>query len=317
MRVIILALTRIYFATDVHGSEKVWLKFLKARSFYKADVVVLGGDLTGKAMVPVIKQPDGTYRLSFMLKDTTVKTRTELEEHEKFLLSSGFYLYHTDPKEYGELVADEQKRDEIFTRLMIERLERWLKMADEEFHGTGAKLIVCPGNDDRFDIDPLFKNCECTEDAEGKVIWVDDYHEMINTGWTNPTPWKTPREESEEALAKRIGALVNQIKDVRNSIFALHSPPHGCGLDEAPKIKDFKASASQTVPVGSTAVREIIEKHQPMLGLHGHIHEARGQAKIGRTLCVNPGSSYESGILLGIVINLDKDRIKSYFQVSG
>jgi hypothetical protein len=312
-----LALTRIYFATDVHGSEKVWLKFLRARRFYKADIVILGGDLTGKAMVPVIKQPDGTFRFNYMLKDTTVTTRMELEEHEKFLLSSGFYLYHTDSREYDELVADEQKRDKIFTQLMVERLERWLKMADEELRGTGAKLFVCPGNDDRFEIDSVFNSYECTENAEGKVIWVDDYHEMINTGWTNPTPWKTPREEPEEVLAKRIEAIVKQIQDVPNSIFALHSPPHGCGLDEAPKIKDFKASASETVPVGSTAVREAIEKYQPMLGLHGHIHESRGQAKIGRTLCVNPGSSYESGILLGIVINLDKDQIKSYFQVSG
>lgn len=312
-----MTLTRIYFATDVHGSEKVWLKFLKARNFYKADVVILGGDLTGKAMVPVIKQPDGTFRLNYMLKNTTVKTPTELEEHEKYLLSSGFYLYHTDPKEFDELVANEQRRDEIFTQLMIERLDRWLKLADEEFRGTGAKLFVCPGNDDRFEIDSLFKNCECTKNVEGKAVWVDEYHEMINTGWTNPTPWNTPREEPEEALAKRIEAIVSQIQDVNNSIFELHSPPHGCGLDEAPKIRDFKASASETVPVGSKAVREMIERHQPLLGLHGHIHEARGQAKIGRTLCVNPGSSYESGILLGIIINLDKERIKNYFQVSG
>jgi Icc-related predicted phosphoesterase len=312
-----LALTRLYFATDVHGSEKVWLKFLKARNFYKADVVILGGDLTGKAMVPVIQQSDGTFRMNYMLKDTTVKTKEELEENEKYLRSSGFYLYHTNPKEYDELVANEKRRDEIFTELMMERLGRWLKLADSEFRGSGAKLFVCPGNDDRFEIDSLFENYESTKNVEGKVVWVDDHHEMINTGWSNPTPWQTPREESEEALAQRIASIVSGVKDVPNSIFQLHSPPFGSGLDEAPKLKDFKASASETVPVGSTAVKEAIQKHQPMLGLHGHIHEARGQSKIGRTLCVNPGSSYESGILLGIVINIDKDRIQSYFQVSG
>ena len=45
---------KIFFATDIHGSEICWSKFLNAAAFYKADLVVLGGDVTGKIMVPIV-----------------------------------------------------------------------------------------------------------------------------------------------------------------------------------------------------------------------------------------------------------------------
>jgi hypothetical protein len=69
--------------------------------------------------------------------------------------------------------------------------------------------------------------------------------------------------------------------------------------------------------VGSTAVAEMIEKYQPLLGLHGHIHEATGKRQIGRTLCVNPGSNYTEGILNGFILTLDDKKIKGAIFTSG
>jgi Icc-related predicted phosphoesterase len=143
---------------------------------------------------------------------------------------------------------------------------------------------------------------------------------MINCGWTNPTPWKTPRECSEEDLLKRIRDMTSKVKNMETSIFALHAPPYGTGLDEAPELdkelRPVKGGTSRA-PVGSTAVLQIIKECQPLLGLHGHIHEAKGATKIGRTLCLNPGSMYSEGMLQGVLLAIDKNTVKSYLFTSG
>jgi Icc-related predicted phosphoesterase len=177
---------------------------------------------------------------------------------------------------------------------------------------------VCPGNDDHFAISEIINESECVKNTEGLVVRIDDHHEMISTGWTNPTPWKTYKECSEEELSKKIEELVSQVENISNCIFNFHAPPYGSGLDLAPKIDEsLKQDSRILIPVGSQAVRASIEKYQPLLGLHGHIHEGKGFTYIGRTLCVNPGSSYERGVLLGVLINIDSKSIKSYLPVVG
>jgi Icc-related predicted phosphoesterase len=143
---------------------------------------------------------------------------------------------------------------------------------------------------------------------------------MINEGHSNPTPWHTYREISEEELLSELTRQIEQVKDVRNAIFNLHVPPYGSKLDEAPLLDAnlVPVDGGRTyVPVGSTAVRKVIETYQPLLGLHGHIHEARGQAQIGRTLCLNPGSTYGEGVLSGYVIALDKKSVRGFQPVQG
>jgi Icc-related predicted phosphoesterase len=85
-------------------------------------------------------------------------------------------------------------------------------------------------------------------------------------------------------------------------------PPYGTRIDDAPEIREdlsLVGGASATmVPVGSTAVRRVLERHAPMLGLHGHIHESRGSARLGPTVCLNPGSDYNTGILKGVIVRL-------------
>ncbi len=156
--------------------------------------------------------------------------------------------------------------------------------------------------------------------GEGRVVDVDGWS-MISTGWSNPTPWKTHREDTEEQLAERIEGIVREIPDPARAIFNLHCPPYKSGLDEAPAIDaDLKLlhGGRALRPVGSTAVRQAIERHQPVLSLHGHIHESKGAIKIGKTLAINPGSAYEEGMLMGAIVQLDARKgVKSYQLVNG
>jgi hypothetical protein len=171
-----------------------------------------------------------------------------------------------------------------------------------------------------FEVDDVIKTSKCVELAEGRVIPLDKHHEMVSTGWSNPTPWDTHREEPDDALLKRIEAITPNLHDPANAVFSLHAPPYGSGLDEAPELtKDMRlAYAGQSlVPVGSQAVLKVIEKYQPLLGLHGHIHEGKGSRKIKRTLCINPGSMYEQGILHGAVVELKPNKVSSYVLTAG
>jgi hypothetical protein len=311
---------RIYFATDVHGSERTWRKLVKAGKFYDANIVVLGGDLTGKAIVPIMKKPDGTHISMYMEKEWVLKSPQELKEHEEKIRTNGLYIYHTDNKEFEELAANEEKREQLFLRLTIERLRQWVKIADEELKGSSIEYYVCPGNDDRLEIDSILEESRCIKNAEGNTILIDDTYEMVSTGWTNPTPWKTPRECSEEELAKKIEALTSKVQKQETAIYAFHAPPFNSGLDSAPvldKSLKLKHAGTEVASVGSTSVRDVIMKCQPLLGIHGHIHESKGIRKIGRTLCFNPGSMYDAGILVGTIINLEKGKIKGYCSVSG
>jgi Icc-related predicted phosphoesterase len=311
---------RIFFATDVHGSEKCWKKFVNAGKFYKANISVLGGDLTGKAVIPIVNEGNNIYKVNFLEQDFTLKSKEELSEMEYKIVNSGYYPYVISHEELKELSANPEKVNKIFEQLMIERLENWLKFADEKLRGSGIKAYVCPGNDDPFIIDELIKKSEVIENAEGKVIELNSYHEMINSGWTNATPWKTFRECSEEELRKKIEEIIQKVNNLKNCIFNLHAPPYGSGLDEAPQLdENLKPiyGGQVLMPVGSKAVKEAIEKYQPLLGLHGHIHEGKGFSRIGRTLCVNPGSSYEEGTLLGAIIDLDKGKIVRHMLTTG
>lgn len=314
-------LTRIFYATDLHGSEKAYMKLLRAGEFYEANVVIVGGDITGKMIVPIIEQDDGTYRVNFLGEDKILKNEDEVKTVQQFIKDGGNYPYLTNEEEMRELAANKSLVEKLFSKLMIERLQEWFKKAEEKLN-KDIKLFITPGNDDSFDIDPVFDKFNLVVNPEGKVVEIDSYHEMISTGYSNITPWRCPRDVPEEQLAKKIEDMISQIKDIKNAIFNFHCPPFDSGLDTAPKLDEgFKpitgADGFKMIPVGSTAIREAIEKHQPLLSLHGHIHESRGTRLIGRTLCINPGSEYGEGILRGAIINLEKDRVKGYMLTSG
>jgi Icc-related predicted phosphoesterase len=310
---------RIFFATDVHGSDVCFRKFINAHAFYKADVLILGGDLTGKAVIPIVKGKDGTFHTDYFGTKYIIKSQSELENLKKKLSNMGFYPYITTETQL-QMLKDENKMVEIFKQLAIERIEEWIKLADERLKDMATKMIVCPGNDDGFYIDNLFEKSKKIINAEGKIIEIfdkNDVYEVANTGYANITPWNCPRDVSENDLERKIESIVSHVKNMKNAIFQFHCPPHGTNLDVATKLVDLKPIPGSTIAAGSTAVRKAIEKYQPLLGLHGHIHESRGFYKIGRTLCINPGSEYGEGILRAALIDLDKGKIKNFSLIQG
>ena len=314
--------TRIFFVTDVHGSWRCWRKFVNAGKFYSANILVLGGDVTGKMVVPLIKQPDGTHKCSYAGSEFVLKSQEEVDTMVKSIQDSGYYPYFTEPKEVEELSADKEKVRQLFIKLMKESLQAWFKIAEERLKGTGIKCYVSPGNDDFFEIDEALNSSSYVINPEEKVVYIDDEHEMITLGYANHTPWNSPREADEDVLQQKIDKMTAQVKDMKKCLFNLHVPPINTLLDQAPKLDaNFKPVISGgnlvMISAGSTAVRKSIETHQPLAGIHGHIHESRGTVKIGKTMCFNPGSEYNSGILKGLLLDVEKDQIKSYMLTSG
>jgi uncharacterized protein len=311
---------KLFFATDVHGSEICWKKFISAGKFYEVDVLILGGDMTGKAIVPIIAQGGGKFKVTLLEQETILDGDEEVKKMVAAIQNRGYYPYVTTSDDVSCISGTKGESDKLFLRLVLETAQKWMEYADDKLAGTGIRCYVCPGNDDIFELDDVVAASKSVQLAEGRVIPLDDHHEMASSGWSNPTPWDTHREEPEEALHKRIEDVVKQVRDVHNAVFNLHAPPFGSGLDEAPELtKDLRPAYAgrSLVPVGSHAVLKIIEKYQPLLGLHGHIHEGKGTRKYKRTLCVNPGSMYEQGILHGVIIDLKPDKIGTYMLTTG
>lgn len=312
---------RIFFATDVHGSETCWRKFLNSGKHYKADVVILGGDMTGKALVPIINDGGGSYHATLLENREVLQGEEQTVAFEQAVKRRGYYPFRVDPDELAELSQDEARWHALFDDHMLGTVREWMALADERLAGTGIRCFVCPGNDDQLEVDEVILQAKTVELGEGRVVEFGNY-QMVSSGWANRTPWDTYREEDEPQLAERIGKMVDLITNPpERTVFSLHCPPYGTGLDDAPELTaemDLKDAGHAVKPVGSTAVREAIERFGPALSVHGHIHESRGTKRLGKTLCVNPGSSYEQGQLLGAVIDLeDGKQVKKFVLTSG
>lgn len=314
-------MTRLFFATDVHGSDICWKKFLNAAKFYDADVLILGGDMTGKALVPITRRPDGSYLTTLLQQAYQLRDEAEVVEMERRVRSRGYYPIRLTADQLAALEADPSQIDNLFRQQALSVLEQWLALADEKLKGTKLRCYVCPGNDDAPDVDEVIGRAQHVQMAEGKTVELGDGFAMVSTGWSNVTPWHTYRECSETDMAAKIEAMIPPSADMRRTVFSFHCPPYGSNLDEAPLLDEnlnVKEAGRALVPVGSTAVREAILKYQPVLSLHGHIHESKGVARLGKTLSINPGSLYEQGVLQGAVVDLDgRKGVKSYTLTTG
>ncbi|MDG6981375.1 MAG: metallophosphoesterase [Nitrososphaerota archaeon] len=314
-------MTRLFFTTDVHGSDRCFRKFLNAAKVFKADALILGGDITGKVLIPIVERPDGRYELTLFSEKKTVG-KDKLEETRKLLQDAGQYSFLTTPSELTELQADAAKQDSVFDEAMASVLRAWIALAQERLKGSHVKCYVSPGNDDKLDIDSTLVDSGQFVNPENRAVDLDGEYEMITLGFANPTPWHSPREVSEEELGEMIEKLASQVKRPENAVYNLHVPPIGTELDRAPAVShDFnyvkEGLGIKFIHAGSTAVRKSIEIHAPLLGLHGHIHESKGFVKIGRTLCLNPGSEYSDGILRGALANLQDGKVHDFVLTSG
>ncbi len=319
--------TRLFFATDIHGSERTFRKFINAGKFYNVNVIVMGGDIQGKLMIPIIREANGHHRATVQGRVEHLSTEEELKALMGKLDILGFYYKVMEEDEFHAVQADPKAVAELFNELARQKLTSWVSLAEERLNGTGIKCFVTGGNDDEWDVLNVMKK----EDAksffacENEMVFVDDDHTMISIGLSTPTPWHTPREVPEEELGKLIEEMATKVPDMNKAIFNFHDPPKDSTLDTCPLLDWTKDPPEQIVsggqPVlhgaGSVVVREAIEKYKPMLGLHGHIHESQSVAKLGRTTCINPGSEYAEGVLRGCLVTFVDGEVQGYQMTSG
>ena len=307
---------QLFYASDVHGSDVLWRKFVNAGKFYGVDVLVMGGDIAGKAVVPIVRRNGGF--VARQVSGDRVFGDDELPAVEKRIRDLGFY-----PLQLAEDEVERADVDDVFARAMAEGLEKWLRLAEERLDGTGIRIFVMLGNDDEPALREVLARSPLVVDPEDIPVELGEDFRMVSCGHANSTPWNSPRELPEDELERHLEELIAQVDDPRRSVFNLHVPPVRTSLDKAPELDEtlkpvVRGGAVQIVSVGSQAVRNVIERYQPPLALHGHIHESRGVAKVGKTVCINPGSEYTEGVLHGAVVALDRKKgLRNYQLVSG
>lgn len=313
---------KIFYAADFHGSTTCFKKFIGGAEFYNADVLIYGGDFTGKAVMPIARQKDGTCLAHQHGQDLRLENEDEVADFIRRTVNMGFYPVTLSEDEFREVSSSEDKQYDLFKRLACERIEEWAEYAEKKLKGTGIRLIGIPGNDDFWEIDEILEASGIFEYHHREVTEIGEGYQIVHVGGSNWTPWNTEREFTEEDYEKWFSELAQNVEDMSRCIYNIHVPPHGTALDKCPKLDDnLKVVMDMGNPVqmhaGSTALREAIEQHQPLLSLHGHIHESRGNVKLGRTVCVNPGSVYPEGYLQGALIHLKGGAVKSVQLTQG
>lgn len=318
--------TTIFYATDLHGSTICFKKFINAAVYYTnkgrpIDVVIMGGDVAGKLIVPIIRE-NGHHKSYLTGMDYDMTTDDELAAFHKSCDTLGVYPCTFEPDEYQAFAGDKARQDALFHEVVLARLREWVEFAEARLEGQPFSCYLNPGNDDFFEVDEILKGSGKLIMPEGRCLRIDDDHEMISSGFANITPFHCPRDLPEERLLEKLEEMAPQVEDMSRCVFNFHVPPYASGIDDAPALDDqlrpqIGPQGVVTEPVGSTSVRAMIEKYQPLLALHGHIHESRGQASIGRTLCLNPGSEYSEGILRGLIVTIQGDKVANHQMTSG
>jgi uncharacterized protein len=315
------SLTRLFYAGDVHGSRVCWKKFVNAAAHYPADVLVMGGDLTGKALVPIVRHGDGSYTARVIGEERLARTAEELDQIQQAISTNGMYPLIVEEAEARLLGEDAAHREAAFEQAILDELRLWVEFADERLGGSDTRAYVIPGNDDPWSIDAVLAAGASVVPCDERVETVGP-HELVSLGYSNRTPWATPRELDEDEIYARLKRLTDQLEAPEQAIFNIHVPPWESSLDTAFEVDDelryvTKGGRPHEVPTGSHAVRQIIEETQPLLSLHGHIHESKGVTRIGRTVAINPGSDYGSGHLDGCLVHLAPERVVNQYLVSG
>jgi len=317
-----MGMTRILYASDFHGSEAFYRKFLAAAIQYQANALIVGGDVTGKAMVPIIHQSNGHYHASLFGRREEATNAQELDRLKLTISNVGFYPIVLDVDEAEALENDPQAMGKRFEKEMCDRVLAWMELFEEKFKGKGITLYFMPGNDDLATIDTFINGHEHVRNPDMHHFWLDEDHEIVGLSNANMTPWQCARDVEEDALQAKLNELESMLEKPSQAVAVLHVPPYDSGIDVCPELdKNLKivTQGGQVMmkPVGSISVRNFLEKVQPLLSLHGHIHEAPGHVRIGRTLAVNAGSEYAEGILKAAIINIEKDKVKGHILISG
>lgn len=302
----------IFYVADIHGSDVCFRKWLNAAGFYGADVLIIGGDLTGKVLLPIYPAVGsaGSWTTTWKDREHRLETQREVEELIRAARNEGTYGYVTTTEEVSEIRSSVERERAVFARLKVAALEEWLALADERLAGRNIQAFIMPGNDDPPEIDGILSGARTLRNVQGETTDLATGIWMASRGESTPTPWNTPRELPDEVLGERVREVTTRLPDGGTTIWNLHMPPHDTGIDRAPKldaslnVRYDGSSEPIMVPVGSHSIRELIAERQPTIALHGHIHEGRGRYRIGSTSGFNPGSQYQDGVLLGLLLRI-------------
>jgi Icc-related predicted phosphoesterase len=315
---------RLYICSDIHASERAWRKLLNATraNTYNVDAVLIAGDLTGKALIPIVSGSDGRWTAELLGSRRTASTEAELAALERSIADVGYYSVRVTPEERAAMERDPELVTRQFREQIVTRVRDWMALAAERLEGSGVPVYLMPGNDDDFAIDSVLAESPYARDVNEQVIDLTPDYQLVSMGWSSPTPWSTPRELPEEEFLDRLSGLMSGVRDPRKTVIMTHVPPYDSGLDTAPLLSpDLRPTASAgdvlRGPVGSTGVRKAIEAFRPVLGVHGHIHESGGERRIGDTLCLNAGSEANHGILRGYLVDLSEKGVERTLRVEG
>jgi uncharacterized protein len=315
--------TRLFFAADIHGSEVCFRKWLNAAVRYQVDAVIFGGDLAGKILQPIVRSRNGHYSTDMYGSAIEVQGASELEQLTSRIRNAGRYEVVVSAEEKAALDASPELVHETFLRTARATAERWLHMADERLRAAGVPGFMMLGNDDFREMQEVFNQAEWVTNPEDRLCELPGGYEMVSLGYSNPTPWNSPRELAEPDLDERIRKMTVRLREPDWSVFNFHVPPQGTHLDRAALLDENfrpKTEGGQILigNVGSTSVRELLQEYQPVLSLHGHIHESPGVVKVKRTTSINPGSDYVDGILRGAIVTLDRKKgVRSWQLIQG
>jgi Icc-related predicted phosphoesterase len=314
----------LFYAADLHGSDVCFKKWLNAARHYGADAVIIGGDLTGKVLVPLYRAPDGGWVATRHGRRVELASADEVAGFKAAARAEGAYAFETTPEEVAEIQGSLEKERAVFERLKRSALEEWVALADERLADSRVRALVMPGNDDPPELDDVLASSRRLENVQGKAVELGPGIWMASRGESTITPWRTPREVPEATLGRLIEEAVDQVPAGVIDIWNVHNPPYRTGIDSAPRLDEelrvqYGGSGEpDMVPVGSTEVRRLIEERQPALALHGHIHEGRGRYALGRTVGFNPGSVYSDGTLYGVLVSVSPRKgLRHYTLTSG
>src|SRR5918999_5401875 len=169
--------TRIVFATDLHGADIVYRKFLNAVGVYEADVAVLGGDLTGKSIVPVVETARG-YTATVRGAEEIATDDEELDRVVRLIRDTGQYPVVMSEAEQAEL--GREAIDEKFVVACHGQVGDWMERAAERLEAAGIPVYVTGGNDDYFSIEQILDDAPYVQNAEGQVLELDSGVDMIS-----------------------------------------------------------------------------------------------------------------------------------------
>lgn len=313
---------RVLFVTDLHGSDVCFRKFLNSRTVFEPDVMIVGGDITGKVLIPVVVGDETGVAVAHTTRGPVeLATPQARQEFERQAAAQGSYTWSCTTADLERLAGDEGHLEGLCREAVMQRVADWMVLAAQRLADSPVRVFISGGNDDYWEIDDVLRDAQRIECPDGAVVDMGQGLQLLSYGGANETPWHCPRDMSEEQLGAIIDDLAAGLTG-QPAIFNLHVPPFDTRLDAGPKLDadnrpTLGVDGLERAPVGSRAVRDRILRLGPILGLHGHVHESSGSDHLGDTLVLNPGSEYSQGVLRGALVDIKAGRVKRHQFICG